>query len=226
MEPKIPPAQPIQSQTPLNKQTNNINSYKQKYFLIGLPILLALIILGGISYYLGEANMHPANKRNTNIPKQIIIPSSTPTPIFAPVDTSNWKVYKNTMYNFQIKYPEYFAYYDGRTEIDFYPASPSAINNTAGPLGPRISILWRGIGTPSRAATSELFDQTQNKIEFNNVYGVQIGNNFDYYLTDKSGNEPVFRIYFQNFPQSIDQEQMDKLLVIFKQILSTLTFTN
>lgn len=76
---------------------------KQKGFATPILILVALLILGGLSgaYFLGKSSAPKTPVQST------VTPKSQPTQTAD--ETANWKTYTNTKYGFSFKYPQVFT---------------------------------------------------------------------------------------------------------------------
>lgn len=163
-------------------------------------------------------------------------PQAVTLPTLSSSEAATWKTFEDPDKTFSIKYPNSITFYDhgGYTDrrgddVDFYIDSPSAIEPRNGlPIAPRLSIWWRGYGdkTPAEVAKEELFGQTQKIIKFNNVYGVQMEDRFDYYFADKFGNNPVYRITYNDYPNRLEPKAEERLLITFSKMLTTFKFTH
>lgn len=94
----------------------------QKGFAVPLIILgtVVLTVAATGAFYLGlqasKPQLYPfviqQEGQNSAITSQAVQPSVSPQPTPTPDETSNWKVYKNVKYKFELKYPENWYYVD------------------------------------------------------------------------------------------------------------------
>lgn len=227
-EMQSPIPQPITQ--PANGDAIKTKSRISKWIIVSI-IIFILIILGGVYlYFLNKNTFLKTQKNQESITRPTPTPKTTliEMPTLTASEDASWKTYNNINYKFNIKYPSNITYIDDGKNVEFYIATPSALNQIGQLVGQRLSIYWRGNeGTPTKAATSELSNQSQTNVSFNNVYGVKMLNRFDYYLTSNSGKEPVFRLLFHDdLLQTTYKEDVNQLQEIFNKMLSTFKFTN
>lgn len=115
MEPNNPTSKlsPDQySQQPISEQPG-----RQKGFLLPIiGVILLIVIVSSGAYYLGRIKSTTSPKIEKVTPT--LQPSSTVSPISPTIDpTTNWKVYKNTIYKFELRYPSNWSLKEKTTEV-------------------------------------------------------------------------------------------------------------
>ena len=220
IQPPPPPiAQPVQPQPPKNYSG----------ILIGILLLVIGVLVG---MELDETTFISNIRTLYFSAKPTPTPTSLPTLSPTPHPTANWKTYTNTTYGYSVKYPPEITYgLLSNGDVEFYIASDTRSENGR-TIAPRLAILYRGNSTPELAAKQEVSSRSFTQVEFNNVYGVKLTPlpNFnlfdlDYYLSPKSGNNNVvLRIFINEFPNSVPEDQRAEFFKTNTQILSTFTF--
>ena len=158
------------------------------YILIGILILIG--IAGG-AYYLWAQEYrrtHPIG------PLPIVVPENIP--LSRNIDeTATWKTYTNTEYGFSIKYPDFITYKEKLfNDVTFYykiddEDIPENKYDFPSYFTKGLGILFR-TGPAEQAASSELPNRPQEKVQINNSEGVRIKDSlFNYYLSSKGNTK-------------------------------------
>ena len=82
--------------------------------------IISIVVLGVIGFLVYQ---------NIQLKKQVTLPSTTPvvtpvvtsTPAATPDETANWKIYTNTLYGFEIKYPPNFQALTDKNNLYGWP---------------------------------------------------------------------------------------------------------
>src|SRR5690349_5005234 len=78
----------------------------KKSYNILLSIIAALLVVGGLSYWVWTRNaVVPAQQTSTMSPP-VVADSTASSSLASPIDTSTWKTYQNQRYGIQFKYPD------------------------------------------------------------------------------------------------------------------------
>jgi len=227
MDPQSQTQNPEQVQTSNISQTPHVVQQEQsvspapetkKSNEILIHIALILIILSGAGgFYLGSY-VFPAKPSKTLIPAPS--PISNPTPTLDP--TANWKTYTNTIYAFQISYPEYLSIEEDFDKEEYYD---NLINFSSGETLINIKAIYDidiyENQEPKDVATREIMDSGFNYSvapTIVNSYSAAIttvqGTSIKTTYTTKHPDKNIFiAISFYSFT---DKETLDQILSRFK----------
>lgn len=89
-------------------------------------VLLILILTGGINatgLYIRKQLHQPEKGKEDGTPEHHVEPQETVSEITpAEIDTSDWKIYRNEKYGFEVKYPSTWSYSNiGDVGVGFFP---------------------------------------------------------------------------------------------------------
>lgn len=198
----------------------NINTRRYIWVLV----IIAVILLTSSAFYLFvQSQKQPIE------PKTItVIPSPTPTPD----PTANWKTYINSEYKFSIKYPEFVTYKEKVfNNVTFYYKTdeediPKNKYDLPSYYTKGLGILFR-TGSAEEAASLELPNRPQEKVQINNSEGVKIKDSvFDYYLSSMGNDKSSLRLIYQGHIAYQTEDEIKERSHVYSQMLSTFKLLN
>lgn len=184
-------------------------------------IIIILIILGIGAYFLffQEKGIN-TNNANATTNTNTVVNLNTNTNTNTNIDTSDWKTYTNTQYNFSIQYPNDFIYWETKLSTDLANQRVDGLLFDAGfrPQDLQGSVLAIRVFSKSlekiTESTQEHGNLTNKTISINNQTAIVMTDNIRRYGIQT--NEYTYIIETNNYRNENDLEIFDTMFQTFK----------